>query len=484
VYYCPGPQRHSWAQRQDARRCCNGYVRRSRTIRTDSGDVRLEFYWERLTDAAPDTNAGGGGDPGDDDLPTPADPDTVRRTAAGISPYSHHPFFARLATVEQDSSTWRTLTAALLTLRLVDRWVMRTDEERRPSFREYVMVRRAVDEVDVTHSRAVLHDLTRTLHDYAGAGARSVPALLVELGRLLEDAAEWAVAADVYETVIAHARIRMDHTDVPLCYDRMGYCLRQDGRVDEAASAYARGRAVAHAAGDAAGVLRLRVSDANLALHRGDLHASATMLDAVIADARRGGHREPLALAAHDRGVVAFELGELDRAALFLHDAVESYDEPARQQRAMVDLARTLRALGARDAARDAFSVLYASADQRDCKWGAAINLLDLAVSDGDEPAFEILHQAIEAEQLPVRLQAQFYRTLALGFRGFGHVAKAELTWRVLSALANRHGLTEFVPPSFAHDATPGPVATLATKPVPDTIARVVSALQQRRARL
>jgi tetratricopeptide (TPR) repeat protein len=425
-------------------------VRRSRTIRTDAGDVRLEFYWEQLPESAPDANPP---DPHPDPHP---DPDTVRRTAAGISPYSHHPFFARLATVEQDSSTWRTLTAALLTLRLVDRWVMRTDDERRPSFREYVMVRRAVDEVDASRPRAVLHDLTRTLHDYAGAGARSVPALLIDLGRLLEDDAEWAVAADVYETVIAHARIRMDHsdvprcydTDVPLCYDRMGYCLRQDGRVDEAASAYARGRAVARTAGDTPAVLRLRVSEANLALHRGDLHASATMLDAVIADARRGGHRDAMALAAHDRGVVAFELGELDQAARFLHDAVASYDAPARRLRAMVDLARTLRALGAHAAARDAFSALYASADQRDCKWSAAINLLDLAVTDGDEPAFEALHHAIAAEQLPVRLEAQYYRTLALGFRAFGHVAKAELTWRVLAALASRHGLTEFDPPS------------------------------------
>jgi tetratricopeptide (TPR) repeat protein len=224
----------------------------------------------------------------------------------------------------------------------------------------------------------------------------------------------------------------------------LGYCRRQLGDLRSASRAFRRGRAAAGAIGDVASVLRIRVSEANMVTHRGNLPLASRLLDEIVADARAGHHWEPLAMALHDRGCLACDRGRPADAVADLFEALERYTDAARQQRALADLARALAAVGCTDAARDALTVVFQCADDRDCRWGAAINLLEIASLAGDDAAFERYCAWVSAESLPARMTASYLLRLAEAHQRAGRLAESAAAYRRLLAHAEQHTLNEY----------------------------------------
>lgn len=471
IYECCGPERHTWLDRDDAAKCCNGYRREKRIIRDEDG-ARLEFYWQAV------------------ETPVTADGQLqpagqLRATPREINLLGHTPFFDRLAQFTDTAApAWKSICAGMLTMRVIDRYAADRESARAPTFREYHWVRSAVDELEEGQVRDVLGALLDAARGIDESKTLSIPKLLFSYAWLLEDEAEWGVAEDVYNTVIEHAN-NLDEPDArPWSYCRLAYCLRQQGNVKDAAGALRRGRKVARDLKDVPAELRLRVAEANLTIHRGNISLASAQLDAVIADARSAGAPEALARALHDRGVLAREGDRHEEAAALLYEAYVTYTDEQLQVRVLHDLALTAKDLGWRDTARDAFLVLYLDGSRRESHLVAAINLMEIAADDGDAVSFERYRQALEDQPLSARHAASFQLRAAEGYRRFGRRSFAEVAYRTLLRHAEDHGLNEFIVKALDGLKADAPSPPLRSAPVPVQFAPVATTLRSRRLAL
>ena len=485
IYLCTGPLKHSWVAADDAAKCCNGYVREKRVTRDTQGNVKLEFYW-RPIDTGPPSEP----EEATADIVQPlplsaiesADEDGEPLSTGGLS---HGAFFRRVAEITEDTSpTWRELTAGLLTLRLIDHWTTRHVTGRTPAVREYVLVRRAIDDVDDDRVHEVLLKMTDAMRELASEDVGSIPKLLFAYGLLLEEAAEWPLAIDVYETLLEQAHRPDEHDGIPLVYLRLGLCHRRMGRLCQASAIYQRGLRVARMLSDTTGALRIRVSEADLAIEQGDLETATDILDEVIAEAdpERDAERETRSRACHERGLIAMRLGQYEAAAPLLYEAFAGYDDAAAQVRVLADLATTLSTLGARAGARDALHILYDLTEQPDIRLNAAIHLLRLAAEDGDAATFEEWRHAIESGPMGTRHKCQFYYRLAEGYHRLGQWQTASLAYRLLAMLARDNDLKDFA--ARADEGLRGdapPLVPQLTR-VSATVAAVTAALKGSRA--
>ncbi len=484
IYLCTGPFKHSWVAADDSAKCCNGYVRDKRVSRDTLGNVKLEFYW-RPIEADPPPEAE---ESPDIVQPMPlsalddAAEDADSPNAGGLS---HGAFFRRVAEIHEDSSPiWREMTAGLLTLRLIDRWATRNVTGRTPTLKEYVLVRRAIDDVDDDRVHEVLLKMTDAMREFATEDVGSIPKLLFAYGLLLEEAAEWPLAIDVYETLLEQAHRPDEHEGIPLVYLRLGLCHRRLGRLCQAGAIYQRGLRVARMLSDTTGALRIRVSEADLALEQGDIETATDILDEVIAEAdpEREADRETRSRACHERGAIAARLGQHEAAAPLLYEAFAGYDDTRSQLRALDDLATTLSTLGARGGAQDALHLLYEMTEQPDIRLNAAIHLLRLAAEEGDTATFEGWRQAIESGPMGTRHKCQFYYRLGEGYQRLGQPSTASLAYRVLAILARDNDLKDFAARAdegLRGDAPP-PVPQLAR--VSPAVEAVLAALKRSRA--
>jgi tetratricopeptide (TPR) repeat protein len=438
IYLCRGVVPHAWTDPRDAVSCCNGYERACRVVRDASGDAGLEYFWRR-SEVVAAIPAGV-----ERVARAPADGGGVAGGTWPVSALAHAAFLERLATVGEAGRA--EVQAGLVVLKLIDRWAIGVLSGVRVPAVAVRAARAAVSMVAPGPIARMLSAAVVAVTDDAPERAVAWSALLQVYGGLLEDGAEWALAADVYGTMIEYARTPGDVERVPAAYDRMGHCLRQLGRLDAAQRAYVVGRAIADRGADVGATLRLRISEANLAgAGRGNWPEAERRLDAVIADAQVAGLDDVLAMARHDRGLVATERGRPDDALTFLHAAFLGYRDAVKQQRALNDIARLLRELGARDAARAVFKVSHECAAQQDVRWVAAINLLDLAVEDGGRVEFEDYRCELEAEPLSARHAAYFAVFVGDGYRRFGSRAQSAAAYQRALAIGRSAGMHEIV---------------------------------------
>ena len=196
-----------------------------------------------------------------------------------------------------DSAHWRATTAGLVTIRLADRRV----SGRRPSWRELRRVRRAIKDVD---RDSPLYPALVTLFSAVGSAwrlrrHRVIDALHTYAARL-HDLAEWALAVDVYQTLLAQLELSVDDAIAAEAYEHAGEALRTLGRFDEAAQSFRDGRALALRRGDVVGELRMRIAEASVASRRGRTGEARAIIDETIGAAERAGlpHVRALALGA------------------------------------------------------------------------------------------------------------------------------------------------------------------------------------------
>ena len=342
--------------------------------------------------------------------------------------------------MEEGTPGWRAATAGVGVLRLVDEWVAGAPIASRNRWGVHA-VRLAVEGMpEGQPARTVLLGIVELVCGAPHVHVDVLAARLLAYGHALDLDGCYALAADVFETLIALAG-----ADLPdVAYDagmRLGYCRRMLGQLDAAAGAYTAAGTIAERLDEPAKRLRVRVADAKMAITRGNLPAAAAILDETIAAAASPALNEVCAIALHDRAAVAFSAGQTEAAVHFAYDALGRTGDSLARDRVLSDLAAMFVQLGLRSAARDALLVLTATAQEQYTRWLAWINLLELAALDGSELVFEQHRRELAAAPLPVDLATSYQLVAGQGCRRFGRLETARAALRTAVRLAEQHGL-------------------------------------------
>ncbi len=303
----------------------------------------------------------------------------------------------------------------------------------------------AIDELPQDNpNRALLHEIAAAVQS-SRAKHNRVPVIvaLVAYARALEQDAEWALAGDVYSVVVDYADVCAAADSLPDVFQRLGYCQRVLGDVTAAAKSLTVGRQIAEAQGNAVADLRLRLSESNLMRHLGNLPAAADTLDTLIADAASIGEDQIVAAARHGRALVAYAQADYERAAVLCYAAAAAYDNARLRLAGFGDLATCAAALGQRDLARRVNEIVYTTADVREYRWTAAINLLEDAGTASREIVFESYRRVLADEDLPLPLLAAFHLTTGLGYIKLGRAILARRALAHALDVSTRAGLNQ-----------------------------------------
>jgi tetratricopeptide (TPR) repeat protein len=259
-------------------------------------------------------------------------------------------------------------------------------------------------------------------------------------GRSLDLDAKWALAADVYETVIAHVH-PVEESDVAIAANlRHAYCMRSLGQLDQAANSYLTASQIADSISDLFGLLRAQIGAATIAKSRGNLPEAEALLDDAISRAREHQLDDVYAMALHDRADLAYLRGNYDMAIRVAYQALEGTRDPINRDRLLNDIATSFYMLGVRSAARDTYLIIESTAQEQYQRWVASINLMEIAANDGSRVVFERYHRVLENAGLPPALRAQFYLHAGEGYATLGEPEEAEAALRSGIETANAYG--------------------------------------------
>jgi tetratricopeptide (TPR) repeat protein len=462
MYFCSGEQRHAWDDAADAAKCCNGYERAHRVSRRPNGTLVLTYYWRKTAEAR-------------------------RTTIKRVEPkrpldVPHDAFFKRLGESAPGTPHWRAVSAGLVTVRLVERCATRKDPlTRMPEFRELLAVRRAIHGLDEGDIQVALSDVIDAISADGSSTTEELVGALNVYGKQLEADGEWRLASDVFGLVVTCATARGEKSPIPDAYFHVGLCRRKLGDLEGAHISYQAGREVAEGIEDAAGMLKLDIGEARIAIERGNYPEAEERLDSIIDSARAAEIPEIEARALHDQGLVAFKRERTEAAVRYYFDALRVYQTAEDQQRALNDIAQVLLEMGARADAKRAFETLFKTAVLQETKWAAAINLLEVAAYQNDWAMFESWRAQTESVLLPPELRVQYKVVLGNSYRRFTKPLLAIDAYEEASLLAAKAGLHEYV--ALAEEGrkavreVPARMIAPAT-PIPSTLADVVAAME------
>jgi tetratricopeptide (TPR) repeat protein len=351
-------------------------------------------------------------------------------------------FFEALAGIEDEGPLWHSLSAGLVTLRLVDDWIARGGTEPGGDLWAVQAVRQQIEHVPVADpARTILSGIVDEVERPGPADAVRIVPRLMAYGRSLDFAGRWALAAELFESVLAHIDPISDADLAIAAQFRLAFCRRVLGQLDAAERDYAAAGRMAAAIGDASNSLRSTVGLAKVAMARGNLPVAERMLADVVRRADVPGLRQLRALALHDAANVAIMRKEHERGIAMLNEALPDVGSASARDRVIADIALGFLEMGVRSAARDAFMVVAATAEEQFSRWSATINLLHLAAVDEMEPAFEQYRRQLAGEPLNPELSAHYQLNLGFGFRLFGRATQSREALMEGMRIAEQHGL-------------------------------------------
>ena len=405
-------------------------------------------------------------------------------------PIRHLAFFEALGSLEEGSTEWHATTAGLVVLRLVDAWYDEGVQVAAADAWGLNAVREAVSEMAAGDpARTILNGVVDAVANAARADFSVVATRLSAYGRALHFDAKWRLAADVYETLLTYAH-PIDESDVYINASmQLGYCLRMLGEFDQAAVAYADAGRVATSMGDVVGILRARIADARLSMSRGNLPRAEEILDDTIVRATSESLHDVAGLALHERAIVAYDRGDFPGSIRFAYNALPKLTGQSARDRVLADIAASFFELGVISAARDAFLVLAATAQEQYVRWTATLNLLELSVIDTNEPAFESYRRELAAAELPPNLEATYHLQTGKGYTAFGRWDRAQNSLTRACEFAARHRLNQllFTAEESLRQLEIGKNAARAAVPfepsaTPESVADVAAAIHQMRS--
>jgi tetratricopeptide (TPR) repeat protein len=376
----------------------------------------------------------------------------------------HHAYFAELGELDAVSPEWKPTFAGLSVLRLVDRFMI--DEERPvPPSPELDTSRKAVEGIGEGHpARAILLRIVNAVE----SSSRTTDNLgkdLISYGRALDLDAKWSLAVDVFQTVVNSFPEREHPLIVIEAANALGAAARKKGDWVESANAYTKAEHLAERTGDRKLGLLAHVGMAMSHMIRGNLPAAEEEFSAVLDEAHQHGFQDVEASALHGRGTVAHYRGDYERAIQFCYRSLELTTSGAARDRILADIGTAYGELGIREAARSAYSIVALTSPHQWVRWQASINLMELAIIEGDREGYERQLRLLENAKFDPKLKSYFLYYHALGARRFGG-ADASALFAEAQAHAESHQLhqlafeIETAMTTSAPDFTPAKEAT------------------------
>lgn len=357
----------------------------------------------------------------------------------------HLPFFEEVASHEEGDAAWRSATAGLVVLRLMDVWLENGRSVLIDDGWSVRSVRAAIEALDDgTPIKSILDRLVDAMHEQK-PDIHVVVTPLMAYARTLEYDGKWLMATDVYRTVLAHLHPAADNDATVAAHLRLGQCYRNLHMVPEAAVSFQTAADVALAGGDLVGVLRARVGEGRLAIIRGNLPQAESILDEAIRQAAGPEFVDVRSRALHERANVAQLRGDYELAIRLAYDALEQTQSSSERDRILSDIAVSFLDLGVYSAARDAYLVLSATAQEEYVRWTADLNLLELAAQTGAEILFEQYRQRLLGRTLPPFIETGFELSQGHGYKRFGQLERARAHLESAITLAERHQINQLL---------------------------------------
>jgi tetratricopeptide (TPR) repeat protein len=350
-------------------------------------------------------------------------------------------FFEALAGIEDEGPLWHSLSAGLVTLRLVDSWIERGGTEPGADQWGIQAVRQQIDTIATSDpARSILSGIVDEVERPGPADPIRIVPRLMAYGRSLDFAGRWALAAELFESVLAHVDPAKDADLAIAAQFRLAFCRRVLGDLDAAERDYAAAGRMAAALGDTGNILRSSIGVAKIAMARGNLPAAERMLDDVVTRTTELGMRQIRAIALHDRATVAIMRKEHERGIAMLNDALPDASPPSARDRIIADIALGFKELGVHSAARDAYLIVAATAEEQFSRWAATVSLMTLAGLDEMETAFEQYRRQLADQPLNPELAVQYQLSLGAGLRRFGRTPQAREALLAGIRMAEHHG--------------------------------------------
>jgi tetratricopeptide (TPR) repeat protein len=366
----------------------------------------------------------------------------MKRSRNSQPTLKHLAFFEVLAGCGEDSAVGRSATAGLLSLRLIDHWILAGAQMVQPESVSVRSVRNAIMAMPAHEPlREVLLGIVNTMQTLREVDMQPVLPRLAAYASLLERRSEYKLASDVYETVI---RLGEEEFDGDVKIDaliRLGFCQRTLGVLDDAERAFTDALRIAKRRKEVARDLQSRLGLAGVTMVRGNLPRADELYIEIAADSENRNCDAEFARAVHGRAVVSMRRGTFRKAACLAYDALQLTTAPTERERILADISALLILEERFDAAQDALMILDATAISESIRAGAKVNMTILAARKGDEAMFERARAQVPTRDLLPELEVNFLIESARGLRRFGRDGEAEPLLEQARAVALDHGL-------------------------------------------
>ena len=365
----------------------------------------------------------------------------------GINVLRHSAFFEALGEIERTDRGWSGLLSGLSALRMVDQ--LAADPAIFALGRAQNLSATIATTTRMPGSDPARAALLRVLGilDEAHEPDIGLAQALMAYGAAFDLEARYALAADVFRTVSENFREIEDKTVLIESLIALGAAERNAGNWEESASSYTQAQHMSDSRGDAKLGLTTQVGFANNFIARGDLPAAESELTEVLAEAHRLGLQQVEAIALHARAYLAITAGNFQSGIHYGYRSLELTTNATARDRILGDIAAAYAGLGLRDTARDGYSIVAVTSPHRWVRWQATLNLLELAIEDGDERVFDDLLSQVEDQPLDHRLSTFMLILKGRGANVFGRSGGPELLARAREQ-ATRHRLFQ-----LAHEA-------------------------------
>ena len=345
----------------------------------------------------------------------------------------HLAFFEELGNMDETDPSWRSVGAGLVAMRLVDSWIEDGATPSRIDSWGVSAVREAIAEVpETTPLRRILSGIVDIIVSSTSIDMHALIPRLMAYGQALDYESKFALAADVYTTIIFHAHPVDDADLVVNAHIQLAFCQRTLGDHLTARETYAQAARVAQASGDMLGVLRARLGDAKLAIARGNIPEAEALLDESIARAREFNAPAECANALHERAHVAGLRGQYERSIDFAYQALELAVGQRDRDRILADIAASFMYLGLLDVARDAYLVLASTAQEQYARWNSELNLMEIAAKEGTELRFDKYRRELATAEFTPQLRVVYLLHVGRGYdilgkpeAGIGYLQRA-----------------------------------------------------------
>jgi hypothetical protein len=367
----------------------------------------------------------------------------MKRSASRPQTLKHLPFFEVLANAPEGSDEAKLATAGLLSLRMIDHWVLAGPAIVEPESVSVRSVRQAIMALPPKEPvRESLLTIVNTMQMLRHVDLIPVLPRVFAYAQLLErHHGAFALGADAYESVIRLADPECDAEIVMDSYQRLALCQRRAGALDAAFETSNTLVKLAARKKDRARTLRGKIGLGVIAMMRGDLPRAETHFVAVTTEAERFELMTEFAMATHGRSVVASRCGDQCAATILAHAALKHTADPVERDRVLADLAAYLIKLEQYEAATDALRILEVTAVSDEPRKNARVNLLTIAARTGDRRMFDAVRQDLVGVSLSIEAKVNLLIETARGLEAFGESEEASDLLDEAAATADHHRL-------------------------------------------